>query len=217
MHFTTRWNSTSIVILYVLFVLMMLYHMIASLNERVRCISLAVNEKVLLTFMQFTVWWNCCRIISFSWLIPCHCACFVFYARFSSSIFINYFVNILNLSSLGFFCWFYFLFTMVLCQDVKRFKLGNPRTFHYLNQSNCYELDGVDDSKEYLDTRRAMDIVGISSDEQVKFSVWGSIGEERPLILHYFLSIKPLTSLFLFIIMFSFRMLFSASWLAFFI
>jgi len=54
-HFTARWNSTSIVILYVLFVLMMLYHMIASLNERVRCISLAVNEKVLLTFMQFTV------------------------------------------------------------------------------------------------------------------------------------------------------------------
>lgn len=39
--------------------------------------------------------------------------------------------------------------------------------FHYLNQSNCYELDGVDDSKEYVATRRAMDIVGISSDEQV--------------------------------------------------
>ncbi|PIN14470.1 Myosin class V heavy chain [Handroanthus impetiginosus] len=38
--------------------------------------------------------------------------------------------------------------------------------FHYLNQSNCYELDGVDDSKEYLSTRRAMDVVGISSDEQ---------------------------------------------------
>lgn len=41
--------------------------------------------------------------------------------------------------------------------------------FHYLNQSNCYELDGVDDSKEYLATRRAMDIVGISSEEQVLF------------------------------------------------
>ncbi|MQM03569.1 hypothetical protein Taro_036360 [Colocasia esculenta] len=47
-----------------------------------------------------------------------------------------------------------------------RYKLGNPRTFHYLNQSNCYQLDGVDDSKEYLETRRAMDVVGISSDEQ---------------------------------------------------
>ncbi|PQQ00844.1 hypothetical protein Pyn_39723 [Prunus yedoensis var. nudiflora] len=51
-------------------------------------------------------------------------------------------------------------------EDVKRYKLGNPRTFHYLNQSNCYELDGVDDSKEYLATRKAMNVVGISSDEQ---------------------------------------------------
>ncbi|XP_038713709.1 myosin-6 [Tripterygium wilfordii] len=51
-------------------------------------------------------------------------------------------------------------------EDVQRYKLGNPRTFHYLNQSNCYELDGVDDSKEYIATRRAMDVVGINSDEQ---------------------------------------------------
>ncbi|KAL1545296.1 myosin-6-like [Salvia divinorum] len=51
-------------------------------------------------------------------------------------------------------------------KDVEKYKLGNPRDFHYLNQSNCYELDGVDDSKEYLTTRRAMDIVGISDEEQ---------------------------------------------------
>ncbi|CAA0818666.1 Myosin-8 [Striga hermonthica] len=51
-------------------------------------------------------------------------------------------------------------------EDVEKYKLGNPRTFHYLNQSNCYELDGVDECKEYLSTRRAMDVVGISSDEQ---------------------------------------------------
>ncbi|KAL5070812.1 hypothetical protein RYX36_021699 [Vicia faba] len=38
-------------------------------------------------------------------------------------------------------------------------------TFHYLNQSNCYELDALDDSKEYLATRRAMEVVGISADE----------------------------------------------------
>ena len=41
--------------------------------------------------------------------------------------------------------------------------------FGHLNQSNCYELDGVDDSKEYLATRRAMEIVGISSEEQVVY------------------------------------------------
>ncbi|XP_038692141.1 myosin-6-like isoform X2 [Tripterygium wilfordii] len=51
-------------------------------------------------------------------------------------------------------------------EDVQRYKLGNPRTFHYLNQSNCYELDGVDESKEYIATRRAMEVVGINSDEQ---------------------------------------------------
>ncbi|KAF9624147.1 hypothetical protein IFM89_008085 [Coptis chinensis] len=49
---------------------------------------------------------------------------------------------------------------------VERYKLVNPRDFHYLNQSNCYQLDGVNDSEEYLATRRAMDVVGISSDEQ---------------------------------------------------
>ncbi|XP_021724818.1 myosin-6-like isoform X2 [Chenopodium quinoa] len=49
---------------------------------------------------------------------------------------------------------------------VERFKLDSPRTFHYLNQSNCYEVDVIDDAKEYLTTRRAMDVVGISSHEQ---------------------------------------------------
>lgn len=46
--------------------------------------------------------------------------------------------------------------------------MKNPKAFHYLNQSNCYELDGVNDGHEYLATRRAMDIVGISEEEQVR-------------------------------------------------
>ena len=45
--------------------------------------------------------------------------------------------------------------------------MGNPRTFHYLNQTNCFELDGIDDSKEYIATRRAMEVVGIGADAQV--------------------------------------------------
>ncbi|GFS43442.1 myosin family protein with Dil [Actinidia rufa] len=49
----------------------------------------------------------------------------------------------------------------------QKYKLENPKSFHYLNQSNCYELDGVNDAHEYLETRRAMDIVGISEEEQV--------------------------------------------------
>jgi len=48
--------------------------------------------------------------------------------------------------------------------------VGDPRKFHYLNQSNCIELDGLDDSKEYLATKRAMEVVGISADEQVLLS-----------------------------------------------
>lgn len=51
-------------------------------------------------------------------------------------------------------------------EDVKRFKLGDPRTFHYLNQTNCYEVATVDDAREYLETRNAMDVVGINQDEQ---------------------------------------------------
>ncbi|KAK8937305.1 hypothetical protein KSP39_PZI012267 [Platanthera zijinensis] len=51
-------------------------------------------------------------------------------------------------------------------EDVKRFKVGDPRTFHYLNQTNCYEVANVDDAREYLLTRHAMDVVGINQDEQ---------------------------------------------------
>lgn len=58
-------------------------------------------------------------------------------------------------------------FFLAILQDIKKYKLGNPQSFHYLNQSSCYELDGVDDASEYLETRRAMDVVGISNEEQV--------------------------------------------------
>ncbi|MQL94233.1 hypothetical protein Taro_026885 [Colocasia esculenta] len=51
-------------------------------------------------------------------------------------------------------------------EEIERYKLGCPKSFHYLNQSKCYELDGVDDAHEYLATRRAMDIVGINEQEQ---------------------------------------------------
>ncbi|GKV11989.1 hypothetical protein SLEP1_g23195 [Rubroshorea leprosula] len=48
----------------------------------------------------------------------------------------------------------------------EKYKLGSPKSFHYLNQSNCYVLDGVDDGQEYVATRRAMDVVGISEEDQ---------------------------------------------------
>ncbi|KAF3793945.1 Myosin-11 [Nymphaea thermarum] len=49
---------------------------------------------------------------------------------------------------------------------VEKYKLGNPKSFHYLNQSNCYELAGVSDAHDYIATRRAMDVVGISEKDQ---------------------------------------------------
>lgn len=51
-------------------------------------------------------------------------------------------------------------------EDVAKFKVGDPTSFHYLNQSSCFKIDAIDDPKEYLETRRAMEIVGISYDEQ---------------------------------------------------
>ncbi|KAH7424896.1 hypothetical protein KP509_11G030500 [Ceratopteris richardii] len=51
-------------------------------------------------------------------------------------------------------------------EDAEKYKLGDPTSFHYLNQSNCYELDHTNSSREYTKTRRAMDIVGISLEEQ---------------------------------------------------
>lgn len=48
--------------------------------------------------------------------------------------------------------------------------MANPRTFHYLNQTGCYEVANVDDAREYLETRNAMDIVGISNEEQVRYT-----------------------------------------------
>ncbi|XP_042053638.1 myosin-9-like isoform X1 [Salvia splendens] len=50
--------------------------------------------------------------------------------------------------------------------EIKKYKLGHPQTFHYLNQSTCFALDDVDDAHDYLATRKAMDVVGISQEEQ---------------------------------------------------
>ncbi|XP_043692189.1 myosin-11-like isoform X1 [Telopea speciosissima] len=60
----------------------------------------------------------------------------------------------------------FYLLCAAPAEVVEKYKLGNPKSFHYLNQSNCYELVGINDAHDYLATRRAMDIVGISEKEQ---------------------------------------------------
>ncbi|MED6156822.1 hypothetical protein PIB30_017982 [Stylosanthes scabra] len=51
-------------------------------------------------------------------------------------------------------------------RDAEKYKLEHPSHFHYLNQSKIYELDGVSNAEEYVKTRRSMDIVGISHEDQ---------------------------------------------------
>ncbi|KAH7437281.1 hypothetical protein KP509_05G063900 [Ceratopteris richardii] len=51
-------------------------------------------------------------------------------------------------------------------EDAEKFKVTDGRKFHYLKQSNCFELSGISDGEEYARTRRAMDIVGISIEDQ---------------------------------------------------
>ncbi|KAK7329658.1 hypothetical protein VNO77_23831 [Canavalia gladiata] len=60
----------------------------------------------------------------------------------------------------------FYLLCAAPAEEKEKYKLESPSSFHYLNQSNCYALDGVDDADEYLATRRAMDVVGISEEEQ---------------------------------------------------
>ena len=50
---------------------------------------------------------------------------------------------------------------------MQRYKLGEPKTYHYLNQSKCLAVESINDAEEYLATRRAMEVVGISTEEQV--------------------------------------------------
>ncbi|KAJ1285094.1 hypothetical protein BS78_03G254900 [Paspalum vaginatum] len=61
---------------------------------------------------------------------------------------------------------FYFLCAAPSEQDLKKYKLGDPSSFHYLNQSACIKVDGINDAEEYLATRNAMDTVGITEQEQ---------------------------------------------------
>uniref|UniRef100_K3XDP9 Myosin motor domain-containing protein n=1 Tax=Setaria italica TaxID=4555 RepID=K3XDP9_SETIT len=60
---------------------------------------------------------------------------------------------------------FYFL-CAAPSEDLKKYKLGDPSSFHYLNQSACIKVDGINDAEEYLATRNAMYTVGITEQEQ---------------------------------------------------
>jgi len=61
---------------------------------------------------------------------------------------------------------FYQLLAGASNEEANSLVLYAPEHFHYLNQSGCYQVDGIDDIQEYKDTRNAMNIIGITNEEQ---------------------------------------------------
>lgn len=44
--------------------------------------------------------------------------------------------------------------------------ISTPDYYKYLNQSGCYEVDGMDDAKEFVDTTNAMAVMGMTPEMQ---------------------------------------------------
>ncbi|EFC37173.1 myosin [Naegleria gruberi] len=51
-------------------------------------------------------------------------------------------------------------------EEKEEFATTNAHDFYYLSQSGCYNVDGIDDAEEYQLTRKAMDVIGITKEEQ---------------------------------------------------
>eukprot|EP00794_Sanderia_malayensis_P009899 gene9900-10912_t len=62
------------------------------------------------------------------------------------------------------------IFYQILCgassEDKETFGLTTPDYYYYLNQSGCYDVQGINDVQEYQDTRKAMDVMEISEENQ---------------------------------------------------
>ncbi|ELR11773.1 myosin IF, putative [Acanthamoeba castellanii str. Neff] len=50
--------------------------------------------------------------------------------------------------------------------EKQEFFLSKPQDYHYLNQSGCFTVSGVDDSSEFRATRTAMNVIGLGAEEQ---------------------------------------------------
>jgi len=61
---------------------------------------------------------------------------------------------------------FYQLLAGASDAEANQLQLYAPEHFFYLNQSACYAVDGIDDIQEYRDTRNAMNVIGISAQNQ---------------------------------------------------
>lgn len=68
---------------------------------------------------------------------------------------------------------FYNLLAGANQQDRNNYQLREPSSYHYLNQSQCYTVDGMDDVQDFNEVVQAMDIIGITKEEQS--NIWGML------------------------------------------
>ena len=61
---------------------------------------------------------------------------------------------------------FYQLCAGASAEEKEEFATTNAQDFYYLSQSGCYTVDGVDDAEEFQLTKKAMDVIGITKEEQ---------------------------------------------------
>ena len=61
---------------------------------------------------------------------------------------------------------FYQIIAGASSQQKEDYGLEEPKYFHYLNQSGCFDVENIDDKKEFQDTQQAMDFIGFSKENQ---------------------------------------------------
>eukprot|EP01114_Cavostelium_apophysatum_P015538 TRINITY_DN424_c0_g1_i2.p1 TRINITY_DN424_c0_g1~~TRINITY_DN424_c0_g1_i2.p1 ORF type:complete len:1158 (+),score=312.59 TRINITY_DN424_c0_g1_i2:262-3735(+) len=64
------------------------------------------------------------------------------------------------------FHFFYNLLAGASDQDARNLQLYTADNFFYVNQGQAYTVDGIDDVQDYQDVRNAMNVVGMSAQEQ---------------------------------------------------
>jgi len=53
-----------------------------------------------------------------------------------------------------------------LLNKIEKLGIQNASRFSYLNRSGCYDVESMDDSKEFQDVLNAMSIINISQENQ---------------------------------------------------
>ena len=48
--------------------------------------------------------------------------------------------------------------------------LDKPELYHYLRQGNCFDVENMNDKEEFHATRHAMNVIGITKDEQASIN-----------------------------------------------